>query len=110
MGNNQAYTDFERTVVKLYNKGVLDKELLSELMEPYRGTDIDEGGMYGTLSKDGLDVQEIVIKVFTGEVPAKPNLPADYKVWTKEQDDQNDAYCDNKHAILKSITDRFGWC
>lgn len=59
MGNNAAFTDFEATVIATYNKGVLDEELLSAFMEIYRDSDIDHGGMRGTLSKDGLDVEEI---------------------------------------------------
>jgi hypothetical protein len=35
VGNNAAFTSFEATVIAVYNRGVLDKELLSDLMRPY---------------------------------------------------------------------------
>jgi len=34
MGNNAAFTRFEAAVIAVYNRGVLDKELLSDLMRP----------------------------------------------------------------------------
>ena len=109
MGNNAAFTAFEATVLATYNKGVLDVELLSAFMEQYRDVDIDHGGMVGTLSKDGLDVEEVVLKVFGIKIPPRPNLPADYKIWTPEQHEANDAYWDKRSNAFQEISDRFGW-
>lgn len=110
MGNNEAYTNFEATVIATYNKGVLDQELLSSFMEYHRGSDIDSGGKVGTLSKDGLDVEEIVLKVFGLEVPKRPELPKDYKTWTPEQDALNEAYWEQRYDLFSSIAyERFGW-
>jgi hypothetical protein len=109
MGNNQAFRAFEATVIATYNKGVLDKELLSSFMEQYRGMDIDSGAMRGTLSNDGLDVAGITIKTFGGEIPKRPDLPKDYLTWTPEQYDINDAYNDELWGKFNKITDRFGW-
>lgn len=109
MGNS-AFTAFEATVIATYNKGVLDKELLSSFMEQHRGSDIDEGGMVGTLSNDGLDVHEIALKTFGKDIPQRPNLPEDYKQWTPEQEHANDVYYETMGEAFSEITDRFGWC
>ena len=109
LGNNKAFTAFEATVIATYDKGVLDKELLSAFMEPYRGMDIDSGGNVGTLSKDGLEVEQIVIKTFGGELPVEPKLPEDYRKWTDEQCMQNEEYQDALWEAFHKITDRFEW-
>lgn len=109
MGNNAAFTSFEATVLATYNKGVLDRELLSSFMEQHRGVDIDSGGMVGTLSDDGKDVVEIVLTVFGEDVPSRPDLPEDYKAWTPEQDAENEEYHETLWGKFHGITDRFGW-
>lgn len=110
MGNNQAFTDFEATVLATYNKGVLDKDLLSTFMERYRGVDIDSGGKTGTLSKDGLDIEGIVFKIFEKAGPAKPVLPQNHKTWTSEQDRQNEEYWDARYEAFSEISrGKFGW-
>lgn len=109
MGNNAAFTAFEATVIACHNRGVLDKALLSDLMEPYRDSDIDSGGKRGTLSKDGLEVEQIVLKVFGVEVPQRPKLPKDYKDWTEEQREANDDYRDKAYGEFCKITKQFDW-
>ena len=109
VGNNAAFTSFEATVIAVYNRGVLDKELLSDLMRPYEGVDIDHGGMEGTLAKDGLDVEEIVIKTFGKTLPARPDLPKNHNDWTPEQEALNDAYQELRAEMFFAITDQFGW-
>ena len=109
MGNNAAFTEFEATVIAAYNKGVLDEDLLSAFMEIHRDSDIDHGGMRGTLSNDGLNVNEIVIKTFGKPVPVRPELPKDYKQWTAEQDALNEAYYEQIYSTFNEISDRFGW-
>src|ERR1035437_41930 len=86
MGNNAAFTRFEAAVIAVYNRGVLDKELLSDLMRPYEGVDIDHGGMEGTLANDGFDIEEIVIRTFGKTLPARPDLPPNHREWTAEQE------------------------
>lgn len=110
MGNNAAFTDFEATVIAVYNKGVLDADLLSSLMEVHRGSDIDQGGMRDTLSNDGLNVIQIVIKTFGKPLPERPDLPDDYKTWTPEQDVLNERYYEQVDTAFREIADRFGWC
>jgi len=68
MGNNAAFTQFEHTVITLYDAGVLEPDLLAMLGERYSGTDIDHGGKLGLLSRDGFDVDEILIKTMTPDV------------------------------------------
>jgi hypothetical protein len=92
MGNNQAFTSFEASVIAVYNRGVLDKELLKDLAAPYADTDIDRGGMEGTLTKDGLDIDGVVLKVHGVELPPEPELPKDYRKWTNAQRDAKDAW------------------
>lgn len=110
MGNNQAFSDFESVVIATYDKGVLDRELLSKFMEIHRGSDIDRGGMAGTLSKDGMDVEEIVLKVFAKKMPERPKLPKDHKKWTPEHEALNEAYWDSRYEAFHEIADKkFGW-
>jgi hypothetical protein len=109
MGWNGGYTIFEATVVGAYDLGKLDKELLSVLMEPYRGSDIDSGGEMGLKAKDGLDVVEIVLKTFGRKLPEKPDLPDDYKLWTPAQDRANERYWDARSEAFAMITKKFGW-
>lgn len=110
MGNNAVYTAFEATTILLYDKGVLAPDVLSGVMEAYRGTDIDSGGKAGTLTKDGLDCEEVVLKVFGVTLPPYPDIPKDWRVRTPEQDSLNDAWQDLKYEELLKITyERFGW-
>jgi|ERR1035437_5884851 hypothetical protein len=122
MGDNSAFTAFENVVVSVYSRGALDKALLKDLAEPYRGSDIDSGGMDGHLSKrvvgpDGvarrLDVVDIVIQTWTGKVPPfAPKRPKekDYSKWTDAQRDENEKYQDDKWTLFHKITgDVFGW-
>lgn len=109
MGWNAGYTIFEETVVGAYDLGKLDKDLLSVLMEPYRGTDIDPGGERGLTAKDGLDVVEIVLKTFGVEIPKKPDFPGDYGSWSREQQEASDRYWDGRYEAFDEITKAFGW-
>lgn len=109
MGWNAGYSIFEETVVGAYDLGKLDPDLLSVLMEPYRGTDIDPGGERGLKAKDGLDVVEIVLKTFGVEVPTRPDFPGDYSSWTEEQREAENRYWDGRCEAFDRITDRFGW-
>lgn len=69
MGNNAAFTIFEATVIGAYDLGKLDKALLSVLMEPHRGSDIDSGGRRGLKTKDGKSVEQVVIETWGLKFP-----------------------------------------
>ena len=56
MGWNREYTIFESTVMGAYDLGVLSKDLLTVLMEPYRGIDIDS--VCARLLEDGVGAFE----------------------------------------------------
>lgn len=100
---------FEETVVGAYDIGKLDDDLLSVLMEPYVGTDIDTDDARGLLSKDGLDVIEIVLKTFGAERPPKPYLPEDMSLWTAALGRANDQYWKKRNEAFRKITKKFGW-
>lgn len=63
MGWNAGYTQYEQTVIEMYNTGKLDKQSLEIVLKPYRGTDMDHGGCHDLKSKDGLSADEIVVKL-----------------------------------------------
>lgn len=100
MGWNQGYTIFEETVVKSYDLGKLDKDLLSVLLEPYRNTDIDSGGSYDLRSKDGKSVEEIVIETWGLTVPSRPD---------SRDDDAMDKYHTEMYDQFHAVTKHFGW-
>lgn len=112
MGNNFAFTVFEQTVIGAYDLGVLDKNLLGVLMESYRGTDIDSGGREGVQSHDGLEVEQVVAKIWGLDLPQKPafaeNKPVD--TWTDAESDQWDEYMDDFYDHFRKVTNHFGWC
>jgi hypothetical protein len=109
MGNNAAFTSFEASVIAVYNKGVLDKELLDALAAPYKGMDIDRGGMEGTLTKDGLDIDGVICKVYGIELPPYPDIPKDWRAQTSEQRDLNDAWQDTKDELIGAVESKWGW-
>lgn len=103
MGWNTGYTIFEATVVGAYDLGKLDKALLTVLMEPYRGTDIDSGGSNDLLSKDGKDVEQIVVETWGGVMPTKP--PGEYD----DDPDAWDQYHDEAYDAFSAVTNEFYW-
>lgn len=109
MGWNAGYTIFEATVIGAYDLGKLDKDLLSVLMEPYRGSDIDSGGERGLLTKDGLNIMQVVLKTWGIDIPKEPDLPEDYETWTNAQSDENDRYQEDIWGRFNQVTEHFGW-
>lgn len=63
MGWNSGYTVMEQTVIVLYDRGLLNKEVLDAVMQPYFGTDIDSGGSQNLKTKDGLLVEDLICKI-----------------------------------------------
>ncbi len=90
MGWNTGYTIYEKTVIEVYNSGALTPELLRTLIEPYQDTDIDHGGSKGLKAHDGLDADEIVVKLLNPEAWEEylkmPRPPEDPYTWTPEQE------------------------
>lgn len=104
MGWNAGYTMFEATVIAIYDQGKLDKDLLTSLMEPYRGTDIDSGGSCDLKSKDGKGIEQIVIETWGLQMPQKP-------ICAYEDDPQMwDNYVDEVDRLMRQVREHFGWC
>jgi len=109
MGNNEAFSSFESSVLACYNHRVLTKSLLIELMRTYEGMDVDSGGMAGTLSKgDKLDITDITLKMFEVKTPPRPKLPRDYRKWTPAQSKANDDWNEARDTAFRKITKDFG--
>jgi hypothetical protein len=68
MGWNEAYTILESAVISAYDLGKLDETLLRALMEKYRNSDIDHGGSADLQAKDGLNCDEIIVKILRPDV------------------------------------------
>ena len=109
MGNNAAFTSFEASVIAVYNRGFLDKKLLKDLAKPYADMDIDRGGMEGTLTKDKLDIDGVILKVYGVSLPPRPKLPKDYNKWTPEQGRANEDWYDLQRDAVYKIERTWGW-
>jgi hypothetical protein len=111
MGNNAAFTSFEATVIAVYNHGALTKPLLIDIMKAAgEYSDIDSGGMVGTLSKkDKLDVIDIVLKTFEVKLPPRPRLPKNHKRWTDAQDRLNENWHEARWEAFFKIAEKYGW-
>ena len=100
MGNNAAFTSFEASVLACYNKGVLDRELLDALAEPYRDMDIDRGGMTGDLAKDGLDIDGIILKTYGVKMSPKPS---------PDNEKDRERWYDLQYTEVSAIEKKWGW-
>jgi hypothetical protein len=67
MGWNTGYTIMESQVVSLYDKGVLNKDVLNAIMEPFRDSDIDSGGSMELKAKDGKSADNIICFIMEPE-------------------------------------------
>lgn len=103
MGWNKGYAIFEATAIGAYDLGKLDKDLLTVLMKPYRGSDIDRGGSKNLQTRDGKSVEQVVVETWGLEMPAAPALPY------KQARDEWDEYCDTLNEQMRIVTDHFGW-
>ena len=65
MGNNQAGRDFQRVIIGLYDLDKLDIDTLDLVGKTfYYYPDIDSGGYdFGLTTKDGLNVEQVVLKL-----------------------------------------------
>jgi hypothetical protein len=109
MGNNAAFTSFEASVIAVYNKGVLDRELLDSLAAPYKDSDIDRGGMEGTLTKDGLDIDDVICKMYGIVLAPYPDIPENWKDQTPEQEALNDEWVEAKYEAIQKVEKKWGW-
>lgn len=103
MGWNEGYTLFEAMVIGAYDLGKLDKGLLTVLMEPYRGTDIDSGGSRDLTSRDGKRVEQIVIETWGLAMPTAPlgDYDDDPEAWER--------YHEALYETFRVVTSQFDW-
>lgn len=109
MGSNSAYTEFEEITVGIYDLGKLDNEVLTVILEAYRGCDIDSGGSRDLVSTDGKGVEQIVIETMGGAFPVKPCVPVNWSECTIEQRIMNDEFYEAVGNQFNAITKQFGW-
>jgi len=57
----------ERSLISLYDTGVLTKTVLEAVMEPYKETDCDSGGSFNLRTNDGLGVEQVICKIMEPE-------------------------------------------
>lgn len=96
MGNNAAYTTFEHTIITLYDKGVLDLDLLDTLAKEYAGSDIDSGGSRNLKTKDGKDLETVCIEL------VDPG-------WKSESEVESDDYWDERYDKWDEVQGRWHW-
>lgn len=103
MGDNALYTIFEKTVIRLYDAGRLDKAALDGVMEVYRGTDIDVGGRQDLKTHDGKDIDAILFETYGVTPPTPPAEPYsdDSEAW--------EAYVEERCGLILDIENTHGW-
>ena len=112
VGNNDAWRHFEHTIIVLYDKGVLDLDLLDTLARDYASTGIDNGGSRDLLTMDGKELREVCIEIVNPEwFITHPKSPyfrdPTVKEWTAEDEAYNDAA--DEEFVSRIQGDRWGW-
>ncbi len=108
--NASEFRHFEQTVISVFEKGVLTPALLTELMEQYRGTDIDPERGIGLLTSSGLTAEEVVITVLGRILPERPeHWGTDPRRLNHQQHVRNEAYREECLEVFDAITHEFGW-
>lgn len=67
MGWNRGYEIMEAQVIAFYDLGILNKEVLNALMQPFCNTDMDAGGSNDLKSKDGKSAEDIICFIIEPE-------------------------------------------
>ncbi len=101
MGWNEGYTIMESQVVAVYDCGLLNKNLLNALMEPFKNSDIDSGGSRDLKANDGKGVEEIICFIME---PEKYQEALDS--WIPNPDDPADPYNEKLFDLWYEITRR----
>lgn len=101
MGWNQGYTIMESQVVKAYDMGVLTKELLNAIMEPFADSDIDHGGCCDLKAKDGKSADEIICFIMEPE-----RYKEAIELWTPNPEYPDDPYNEKLDNLWYEITRR----
>lgn len=99
MGWNKGYEIFEHTVINLYDDGILTRELLEKIAEPYMATDCDSGGSQELIAKDGKNFEQVICAIM------KPIEYQDVVDNPKYYEGENECWESNERAyeLFKSI-------
>lgn len=86
MARRAAYASFEKTVLELYEQGVLTLERLERLAEQYRTIEIDSAGSQYLRAYDGKDLHQICIELVEPALPlvARGSSEDHEEYWEKE--------------------------
>ena len=107
MGDNRAYTIMEQTVIAAYNAG-LRGEQLAPFLEPYRNTDIDEGGRMNLETTDGKSIDLVLAEAFAPEEDVA--VVKRYESAKGLSDDELfELEMEFNRVMEKNIGRRFGW-
>ena len=108
MGDNSAYSYMEANVIAAYDAG-LRGEQLAPFLELYRGTDIDSGGRCDLKTKDGLDIDAVLLSQFAPEkyVDLMAREPTDENAINF--DELYGSWVDEHYDAVNAVTKRFGW-
>jgi len=98
MGWNEGYRIMEQQVVSLYDAGILSKEVLNALMQPFCDTDIDHGGSQDLKSKDGKSADDIICFIME---PKKYREATEGFVPDPEEPDWNEKLYDLNYEITR---------
>ena len=116
MGWNDGYTIWEHMIITLYDRGLLTKDLLQALADPFKNRDIDHGGSRDLTAEDGSNADEIVVKIMEPEAFAEISKDKPYiKDWREcigdeEKMDALGEYHDKIYAVWCRIgTEEWGF-
>lgn len=86
MDRRAAYASFEKTVLDLYERGMLTLERLERLAKPYRAMEIDSAGSQYVRASDGKDLHQVCIELIdpTLALVARGSSEDDEEYWEKE--------------------------
>jgi hypothetical protein len=98
MGWNEGYRIMESQVVSLYDKGLLNKDVLNILMQPFCNKDIDHGGSEDLRSRDGKSADDIICFIME---PEKYKAATENFVPDPEEPDYNEKLYDLYYEITR---------
>jgi hypothetical protein len=99
MGWNVGYEIMEKQVVELYDLGLLNKDVLNAIMQPFCNKDIDHGGSNDLKSRDGKSADDIICFIME---------PEKYREATENfiSDPEEPDYNEKLHKLWYEITRR----
>lgn len=98
MGWNKGYEIMEAQVISLYDMGLLNKEILNALMQPFCNSDIDHGGSNDLRTKDGKSADDVICFIIE---PERYQKAIDEFVPNPEEPGYNEALSDLYYEITR---------